>query len=268
MPFTLAHTAAAFPLRRVRLVWSALLIGTLAPDFEYFLRLAPDDGYGHTLRGTFLLTLPVSLAVLWLFHKVVKAPVVELLPLGIRSRLVNDLGEFRFGGASRFAMIVVSILVGVLTHLVWDSFTHANTWLYRHWPALHVPAKLPILGATPIYKLFQHGSTAFGIGVLLIWLLVWYRKTEPHPEAPGNGLSRLQRLILTAAIISVGFVGAVIRAILALGLPTSNLAQKRFVGLWITTLIALLWWQLVFYGAWRKKRAKMLELPLQPAGHL
>ena len=236
----------------MRLVWSALVIGTLAPDFEYFLRLAPDSRYGHTLRGTFLLTLPVSLAVLWLFHNVVKAPVAELLPIGIRRRLVNELGEFRFGGASRFAMIVISILVGVATHLVWDSFTHANTWLYRNWSALHVPIRVPILGAAPIYKLLQHGSTIFGIGVLSIWALTWYRKAEPHAEPPTKYVSKWQELIVIAGVISVGFVGAAIRAIVALGLPTGHIARTQFVGLWISTLIALLWWQLVLYGAWWK----------------
>jgi len=253
VPFTLAHAAAALPLRKAGLVWSALVIGTFAPDFEYFLRLAPDDGYGHTLPGTFLLTLPVAVGVLWLFHTVVKVPAVELLPVGIRNRFPNDIDEFRFGGASRFAMIVISILVGVSTHLGWDSFTHPNTWIYRHWAALHAPVEIPVLGATPVYKLFQHGSTAFGIGVLSIWLLVWYWKNQPHPEAPASGVSRRQRSVVTVGIISVAFVGAAIRASVALGFPTSHLAQKRFVGLWVTTLIALLWWQLLLYGAWRKR---------------
>jgi len=252
MPFTLAHAAAALPLRRVQFVWSALLIGTLAPDFEYFLRLAPDNRYGYTLRGTFLLTLPVSLAVLWLFHNVVKAPAAELLPERIGSRLVNELGKFRFGGASKFAMIVVSILVGVSTHLVWDSFTHANTWLSRRWPVLRAPVEIPILGPTPMYKLLQHGSTAFGVSILSIWVLMWYRKTEPQPEALGKGVSRRQGLIVIAAIISAGFAGAVIRAIVGLGLPTRHVVRAQFVGLWVSTLIALLWWQLVLYGAWRK----------------
>jgi|SRR5882672_9371018 len=256
MPFTLAHAAAALPLRRLRLVRSALVIGTFAPDFEYFLRLAPYDGYGHTLRGTFLLTLPTALIVLWLFHAVVKAPVVELLPDGIQSRLAKDAGEFRFGGTSKFAMIVVSILVGVGTHLVWDSFTHPNTWPYRRWAALHAPIRIPVLGATPVYKLFQHGSTAIGIGVLSVWILLWYRKTEPHSEATKNGISRSQRLIVMAGIISAAFVGAVIRATAALGLPTSHLAETRFAGLWVTTLIALLWWQLVLYGVWRKREQR------------
>jgi hypothetical protein len=77
VPFTLAHGAAALPFRRLHLVFSGLLVGTFAPDFEYFLRLSPDDGFGHTLLGTFVLTLPLALLVLWLFHTFVKLPVVR-----------------------------------------------------------------------------------------------------------------------------------------------------------------------------------------------
>jgi hypothetical protein len=134
MPFTLAHAAAALPLRGSRLVWSALVVGTFAPDFEYFLRFAPDDGYGHTVPGTFVLTLPLAILTLWLFHAFVERPLIELLPDAVRRRLPNNLNKFRFAGPPRFAMIVLSVLAGIATHLMWDSFrirTRGPTsWLY------------------------------------------------------------------------------------------------------------------------------------------
>ena len=65
MPFTIAHAAAALPLRKTRLVLSALVIGTMVPDLQYFLRMAPDDRYGHSLRGALLLSLPLGLLTLW-----------------------------------------------------------------------------------------------------------------------------------------------------------------------------------------------------------
>ncbi|MFY9676569.1 MAG: DUF4184 family protein [Terriglobales bacterium] len=72
MPFTPAHIAAAYPFRRTRFVWSALIVGTMAPDFEYFLRMALEARHGHSFPGVFLLTLPLALVTLWLFHKFVK----------------------------------------------------------------------------------------------------------------------------------------------------------------------------------------------------
>ena len=73
---------------------SAVVVGTFAPDFEYFLRLAPDGRFGHTLLGSFALTLPLALLVLWLFHTLVKVPLVQLLPEAIQ-RVFRPL-EFLF----------------------------------------------------------------------------------------------------------------------------------------------------------------------------
>ena len=64
MPFTVSHAAAALPFRRARLVTSALVVGTMAPDFEYFLPLKTHDTFGHTFPGILVLTLPVALLVL------------------------------------------------------------------------------------------------------------------------------------------------------------------------------------------------------------
>jgi hypothetical protein len=101
VPFTPAHGAAALPFRRLHLVFSGLLVGTFAPDFEYFLRLSPDGGFGHTVLGTFVLTLPLALLVLWLFHTFVKLPVARLLPDAIQRRLASHLDEFGFGVTGR-----------------------------------------------------------------------------------------------------------------------------------------------------------------------
>jgi hypothetical protein len=40
-----------------------------------------------------------------------------------------------------------------------------------------------------------------------------------------------------------------IRAVAAVGIPSGHPAEKRFVGLLVVTAIALVWWQLVIYGA-------------------
>jgi hypothetical protein len=248
VPFTLAHGAAALPFRRLRLVPSGLLVGTFAPDFEYFLRLAPDYGFGHTLLGTFVLTLPLSLLVLWLFHAFVKLPLVGLLPDVIQRRLTNHLDEFRFRGAARFALIVGSILLGIATHLAWDSFTHRNTWLYHHWPILKQAVPVPIVGLIPLYRLLQHGSTLIGMGVLSAWLAVWYRTSKPSGRPLSNIASPPRKIAIGAIVMTIAIVGAIIRAVAEIGIPLSHTSEERFLGLLIVTGIALVWWQLVMYG--------------------
>ena len=238
---------------------SALVIGTFAPDFEYFLRLAPDRGFGHTLPGTFALTLPAALLVLWIFHSLVKWPATMLMPDPIRNRLVSHLGDFRFGGAGRFLLILASLLLGIATHLLWDSFTHANTWFYAHWPLLRAFVHLPILGPIPYYKIFQHCSTVVGTGVVAAWLVLWYRNSEPSPRVSDESLSPRQRLAVVATMVLVATVGTIIRIVVGTSSPVSF---KKMIGETIVTAIALVWWQLVVY-AFIQRRA----LSGRPSSH-
>src|ERR1700693_6652351 len=109
MPFTLSHAAAVLPLRRLNLVWSAFVIGSFAPDFEYFLRLSPESRYGHGFPGVFVFTLPTALVIFWTFHVVAKRPVVELLPTGIHRRLIRDVGTIQNTSARGFLTVLISV---------------------------------------------------------------------------------------------------------------------------------------------------------------
>jgi hypothetical protein len=260
MPFTLAHSAAALPFRRLPLVPSALVIGTFAPDFEYFLRLGPNGRFGHTLPGTFTFTLPAALLVLWIFHSLVKRPAAMLLPDGVRNRLANHLGDFRFGGATRFLLILASLLLGIATHLLWDSFTHADTWLYAHWPLLRASVDLPVLGPVPYYKVFQHGSTMVGTGVVAAWLALWYRRSQPSTLVPAEAPSPRQRFVIVAAIMSVALVGVIIRVVMGPGFPVA-VHNKKTIGEVIVTAIALVWWQLVAYGFIKRRAYQAARSP-------
>src|ERR1700756_2931186 len=101
MPFTVSHAAAVLPFRRLNLVWSAFIIGSMAPDFPYIIGSTHYRGLGHRWPGVVLFPLPASLAALWLFHNVVKRPVIDLMPAGMQMRLRPHVGGFSFAGASR-----------------------------------------------------------------------------------------------------------------------------------------------------------------------
>jgi hypothetical protein len=247
VPFTLSHAAAALPFRRWRLVTSALVIGTFAPDFEYLLRLSARGRFGHTLAGTFVLTLPLALVVLGIFHAFVKRPAAMLLPEALQRRLENHLGEFRFGGPTRFLQIVTSILVGIATHLMWDSFTHVSAWPCRHWSVLRRPFPLPIVGQLPLYKILQHGSTILGIGILLAWLVHWYRTTPPSAAAMRSLPSGQKALVVLVGTI-VALMGVILRVIIGSKASSAHFTFNKLVVQSVVTAIALLWWQLVAYG--------------------
>ena len=83
MPFTLAHAAAVIPLARRfprRFSLPALVVGSLSPDFEYFVRLRPVRSISHDLIGIPLLCLPTGLVVLLVFDRIMKRPLIQLTP--------------------------------------------------------------------------------------------------------------------------------------------------------------------------------------------
>jgi hypothetical protein len=230
-----------------------VVVGTFAPDFEYFLQLSPGGTYGHRPAGMFLFTLPAGLVFLWLFHRFVKLPAAALLPDGWRRRLVPYLREFRFGGAARFTLIASSVFVGAMTHVAWDQFTHKYTWLYRHWAVLSQTVRLPVVGLYPLTSVLQHGSTLIGMAILAIWLAYWYRSTAPAAQVIGNVIPSRRRVAIVVAMTGIALVGATIRALLGDGLLLHHLPSKWFIAKFVITLIALLWWELVAYGFYSER---------------
>ena len=261
MPFTLAHAAAALPFRRTRLILSAVVVGTFAPDFEYFLRMTPGGHFGNTLPGVFVLDLPLSLVVLWLFHAYMREPMVALLPDPIQCRIFPGPRTFRFWGPARLALIFGSILVGVGTHILWDSFTHPTFWLYRHWAVLSQTVRLPVVGTVQYYKLFQHGSTVIGCAALLIWLLLWYRATGPGQPLLVMPFSLAMKRWFLAFLILIALFGALIRAFVGVGPPNSPRMAETFLGEAVVTTITLIWVQLLAYGIiWSRQRKSRAQI--------
>lgn len=210
--------------------------------------MAPHGRFGHTLFGAFVLTLPLALLVLWLFHSFVKLPLVRLLPDAIQRRLICHLGEFHFGGPARFALIVGSLLTGIMTHLAWDSFTHPYTWLYRHWGVLSQPVRVPIIGLIPFCRVLQHGSTIVGIGIFSTWLVLRYRAGAPCNQSLSNAASLTQKITIGVVVTTVATAGAIVRAVALVGIPNDHASKRSFVGVLIVAAIAIAWWELVAYG--------------------
>jgi Domain of unknown function (DUF4184) len=259
MPFTLAHPAAALPFRKTRLVFSAVVVGSVAPDFEYFLRLAPQGRYFHSLPGLVFCTLPVALAVLWLFHRSAKFAVVRLLPTGVQQRLPPDTG-FPFGGLRRFALLALSVLVGAVTHILWDSFTHRGSWAVKHLWLLHQQVVLPwpIHRSVAVCIVLQHLSGLIGVGILVFWFLAWFRRTPPvhRVEAP---LSRETKAGILLSVFGLTLCGALVRT--ALFRPASPISD---LGVFVVTWLALLWWALVALGWWWRPRQVSGQLRSTP----
>jgi Domain of unknown function (DUF4184) len=203
MPFTISHTAAAWPFEKSKLVLSAVIVGAMAPDFDNFLGLDFPGRWSHSLAGTFEFSLPAALVVLAVFHYMLKRPAVALLPARVQQRI--RIQRFKFWPFKRLMLIIGSVLVGIATHLAWDSFTHSEGWVVQHAAWMRAPHM--ILGHSwPIYKFAQHGSTVLGLVLLWFWFRAWYRQAEARDVEPRLTL-RARTLIVSSMIATAFAVG-------------------------------------------------------------
>ena len=237
MPFTVSHAAAAAPLWRLsrgRLVVSALVAGAMAPDFEYLVHLSTRRTIGHTLPGLFVLCLPLSLAALWAWHRLV-AP--AWAPLAGR-----PAARFSFWPPSRLAAVAASILVGSLSHLAWDAFTHEGGLVVRHVGVL--AGTVPGTGL-PVYGLLQHASTVGGAVFLAFWAhraLGWDR-----PAVPAALL--LASVAVGWATVAGAFVNGYVHGVAGGDTPVQILAAAAVGAMAAGTAAvlaasaALLWWR-------------------------
>lgn len=163
MPFTIAHTAAVLPVRRFKFIdVTAFILGTMAPDFEYFIHFKPYQLHGHTWFGLLYFNLPLVMLLAVIYHRYLREAVVVHLPSPYdESKSLYKKVDFNFRYIISF---VISALMGMISHIIWDSFTHLDGYFVSRLSLLNYN-----LGY-PIYKYLQHGSTVFGFIVIIIFL--------------------------------------------------------------------------------------------------
>ena len=174
MPFTFSHPAIVLPLTYLSRKWyslTGLVIGSLTPDFEYFLRMKVQSNYSHTLSGAFWFDLPLGILLAFIFHDIVRNKLFDNLPTFLNSRLLafKDFNWNKYFKKNWF-VVVVSIIIGTLSHIFWDSFTHDSGFFVQTIPSLK--SKINVLGIQlPVFKILQHGSTIIG-GVVIIYAIL------------------------------------------------------------------------------------------------
>ncbi|GAA5101249.1 DUF4184 family protein [Microbacterium yannicii] len=195
MPFTPSHAVVALPFVRTPLVPAAIAIGAMTPDLPLFVRGLPLH-YGRTHAfGWLPATVLLALVLLLAWRCVLRPAARELSPRWLAVRLP---GEWDAGAGAAWRetfsippaharrapwtgmlLLVLSLLIGVVTHIVWDLFTHEGRW-----GSVVIPALGAEWGPLPGYKWLQHGSSAIGLAIIGVWMLVWLRRRQAAASVP------------------------------------------------------------------------------------
>lgn len=169
MPFTFSHPAIVLPLTKARLKLSAtgLIVGSMVPDFEYFIRMTDTSKYSHTLSGIFWFDVPLALVVCFTFHIVVRNALFDNLPSFLKDRF-SVYKRFDWSGyfLKNWAIVLVSIIIGAASHIVWDRAVH-NTMFYVNQADLSTMTKIGKVNLAG-YKFLQLTSTIVG-GLVVIY---------------------------------------------------------------------------------------------------
>ncbi len=208
MPFTLAHPAAVLSLRRVRHLRTVpLIIGAVVPDVPYYLpsriaRWVPvTHAFVHSPTIDLLLGY-VLLVVIFLLQR----PLTALLSARARALCLRALSHFQ--RSAEWAFAAPAIVLGVWSHLLWDSFTHTDGWMVHRVAALSAPLSFGPYNGTVCHAL-QYLSSVVGLCVLVLW----YDRLPTPAVNSGEGAARSPAgpvlLLVVAAALLIGAVKAV-----------------------------------------------------------
>jgi hypothetical protein len=255
MPFTLSHAAAVLPFRRTRLIWSALVIGSCAPDFEYFLRLTPSHRDWHEYPNVLLFCIPFACFLLWMWQTT-KRYIVELFPVGLRRRLATQMAPLHMHDWKVALNVVLSLAIGLATHIAWDLTTHMNTWPYRHVRWLRMQMREPMLGSLHFgfvrgCVVLQDVSSLVGLLVLGIAFAHWYATTEPAVDVPTNTIPNSQKIVCWTGFVVVAATVATISAHSYVGRPHSPYTTEMWSLFFGLAFLGTMLWLPFIYGAIR-----------------
>ncbi|QRN97751.1 DUF4184 family protein [Archangium violaceum] len=146
--------------------------------------------------------MPVTLLWVWL----------EVLVLPVLRRTLPEVGGVQWGrflrtrglprAAREWALGVLAVWLGAVTHAVWDGFTHR----YR-WPASELyPQAMLTVGPweLPLAMWLQHGSSVVG-SLVVLWALA---RRYPHlPEERGGRWRDFLPVLLPTVVLGVVLLG-------------------------------------------------------------
>jgi len=241
MPWMIpSHQAPVLPLKQWRPAWFsglALVLGSVAPDLVFIFRLDETGSpASHTFAGQVLITMPLVV----LLHTVVTALVLPwLLPRvpGGRPLHLHALARCRPAtDALGLARVAISGLVGGLSHVAIDGFTHGDHsgWALPLFPVLGTRVAW-LSGPAPLYDVLQLTLTvALGLVALHSWDAIARKLPQPGPGAMTrwqvNRKGFQESLAAASGLVLAAVVGALAAAVLKSSVAASELPKLAVYG--------------------------------------
>lgn len=210
MPFTTSHPAVvlllknAFP-RYVSL--TGLIAGAMSPDLLYFLEMTTvNRGVSHSWSGLFTVCLPLGILFAFAFHYLFKKEFILNLPSPLLKHFSGlALSEWRIGSLYEWIVLIVSVLIGGLSHFAWDSFTHLNGEVVQYFPILqdtfHVSGY-----SFRIYRFLQFLSSV--LGAIAIAIYFSFNSNLPTRTKISSTYSATHKILFWVITVSVSLLFA------------------------------------------------------------
>lgn len=161
MPFTLAHPVAVLPLARCTyLHFPALVLGSMSPDFVYFLAGKASHHIGHTWLGAFCVNLPLCVLFYIIYRGLWRDVLRDYLPNSINAITPNPISTRPI-----WLTFPLSALLGMATHVFLDAFTHQTGYFVLHFNALR-----EIIFGLAIFKWLQYSGGVLGLLACIYWI--------------------------------------------------------------------------------------------------
>jgi len=256
MPFTISHAAAVLPLRKLagsRLPLAAMMIGSMSPDFAYFLPQDSGRASSHDFEGILLFCWPVSLALWLLFVHLLERPTIELLPAAWRTRVPRSDPTL---SASALAFASLAVIMGAMTHVAWDAFTHFGTPITERFPAFNVVLFTFHGHSMPVYLFLQYLCSVIGLLALARWAFN-LRRLPPRARHIETRSTLSDAMRIGAAALVVIASGAT--ALLSYASNSGTRFEYRVFRLLIDGMLgwAVAWCVVALFVTWRVRAASV-----------
>lgn len=239
MPWTFSHPAIVFPLKQSRigkyLNLPALVVGSTSPDLLYSFGLYQSATTAHDLLGWFYTAFPFCLLI-FILNYLFRNPLKTVSPIPLNNPILLNWREI--------SLFILSLYIGALTHIVWDSFTHETGTAVRIFSVLQAQLLQGMTDSQEIaiYKLLQHLGSVLGL-LYLCWKYIQYQRKQDKQTQKENR-TKLYRLM------GIGFISGL--CALPLALQFSNKGQgislNRFIFLELSLAVPFFFGLMIILG--------------------